>query len=215
MNALENQKSIGAGSVVRTLADLILDYLRWTQLIPMLMTWGFALLMLVALIVLNLQEQGTDPLGTALGWVMQLPWVGERLAESAGPDGNIHLSGGDVKSFLLEAWGVLSFVGMLLGMAWRMLFGEGKPWSLKRKLGLALLGCLLLVAGNLANFLANPEFFKGAGIGGWALNFSGIALIVFIVSLWCLTVAHVIDRIRDGIGRVAEPSEPAAPVAED
>jgi len=211
MNALQIQKATGSGTLVRALADLFLDYLRWTQFVPMLVTWGVVVLMVVAMTVVSLQEQGADPLGTALGWVMQLPWVGDRLAQSAGPDGTIHLSGGDFKSFLLSAWGALSLAGMLLGMVWGTVFGAGKPWSLKRKLGLALLGCILLVGGMLANLFAHREIFAGS-TGSWILNFSGIALIVFIVSLWSLTVTHVIDRVR---GSIAGASAGPAPVASD
>ena len=195
MNALQPNPSGGGGSLIRTVVDLALDYVRWSQFVPMLTVWGFTLLMVVALTVVNLQEQGADPIGTGLGWIVQLPWVGEYLRESAGKDGTVHLSDEDLKSFLMTAWAALSLVGMLLGIAWRAAMGEHAPWPLKRKIGASLLGCLLLMGAMVANLYSHRDLFNG-GTGEWLLMFTGVAALVFIVSLWSLTVTHVIDRAR-------------------
>lgn len=67
--------------------------------------------------------------------------------------------------------------------------GPSDPWTLKRKLLLTGFGVVLLLAGLVLNYYVNPTEFNGKA-SGWMLNFSLISLFVFLVSAYCLSIAH-------------------------
>ena len=61
---------------LKLLLSWMLGYMRWTQLTPMLLLWGFGLLMVLALTFVNFQEQTISAVGFVLEWLVQLPVVG-------------------------------------------------------------------------------------------------------------------------------------------
>jgi hypothetical protein len=65
--------------ILKLLLSIGLGYMRWTQLTPMLLLWGFGLLMLLALTFVNFKEQTISALVFILEWLLQLPLVGERI----------------------------------------------------------------------------------------------------------------------------------------
>lgn len=61
-------ESAGPGSppsLARVLAGLALDYLRWSQLVPMVMAWAFLLLMVGAMLLVNFQQQSFQLIDSA------------------------------------------------------------------------------------------------------------------------------------------------------
>jgi len=183
--------------ILKSLLSLGLNYLRWTQLAPMFMMWGFALLMLLALTFVNYQEQTLSAVEHVLRWLTQLPIAGEYITQLLSDESTEkNMTKGDLKSFALTAWSVTSLLFMLVGMALSALFGPFKPWSLKLKLSLAGLGVMLLMAGLLFNYYANTVTFNGA-TSGWMLNFSLICLAVFLVSAYSLTISHFLRFLND------------------
>ena len=176
----------------KLLLSLVLNYIRWTQLAPMLIVWGIGVAMLLALTFISFQEQSFSVLERLLHWLTQLPVVGERITQVlSNVDDEAHMTKADFKSFMLYSWTVFSLVFMLASMAISALFGPFEPWSLKRKFLLLGIGVGLLLAGMIFNFYAAPENFNG-GISGWVVNFFLIGLMVFLGSVYSLTVSHLL-----------------------
>ena len=173
--------------------------MRWTQLTPMLLLWGFGLLMLLALTIVNFQELTISALEFMLEWLVQIPVVGEYIMQLL-PDenSNTHISKSDYKSFVLSGWAVLSLVFMLAGIVLSALFGPFQPWALKSKLLLAGAATVLLLAGMVANYYAAPQNFNGDA-SAWMLNFSLISLLVFVVSAYCLSVSHFLGYMNEAL----------------
>jgi hypothetical protein len=55
--------------ILKSLLSLGLNYLRWIQLTPMLLMWGAALAMLLALTFINFQEQTFSVIEIFLQWL--------------------------------------------------------------------------------------------------------------------------------------------------
>ena len=167
--------------ILKLLLSLGLGYMRWTQLTPMLLMWGFALLMLLALTFVNFQQQTISALASLLEWLTQLPLVGTRIASFlSGESTGIHLNTGDFESLVLSTWAVASLALMLAGMVISWLFGPFRPWTLKRKIVLAAAGMVLFLGGLVANYYAAPHNFNGA-VSAWMLNFALISLLVCLL----------------------------------
>ncbi|MGK2927275.1 MAG: hypothetical protein ACSLE2_16790 [Lysobacterales bacterium] len=186
---------------LKLIVTLAIDYARWTQLSPLVTLWAFGIGMLAAMLFVNYQVQSWDALGSLFQWIAGLPLIGDRfsswLESLAGEEETIRLGGNDLKSAVLKAWSLLSLAFMVLALAINWIFGPFKPWSLKRKLGIAALCCMTLLAGFVAVYLADPEQFNGPA-SSWMFNFGGIAFLLFVVNAWCLTIAHLL-----GLGRRA------------
>jgi len=195
--------------ILKLLLSLGLGYMRWTQLTPMLLIWGFGLLMLLALTFVNHQEQTFSALDYFLEWTMQLPVVGERITPLLSDESTAtNITTSDFKSFVLSAWAVLSLAFMLAGFILSSLLGPFQPWTLKRKILIAGAGVVLLLAGMAANYYAAPQNFNGEA-SAWMLNFSLIALLVFVVSAYCLSVAHFLAYLNEALmaGELNRPDD--------
>jgi hypothetical protein len=190
--------------------SLVIDYFRWSQLTPMITLWSFGLLMLAALFFVNNQEATFDTMQAVAVWVSGLPVIGEafiRWGESmASEDGVIHMGESDFKEAVLRLWGGLSLVFLLLSLLVGWIFGPFKPWTLKKKLSVAALCSLVLVVGFILVYLFDSSMFNG-GPAGWLLMFSGVGLLAFIVSSWCLSVAHALGSL----GRLIQESDLGEP----
>lgn len=180
---------------MQLVGSLVIDYFRWSQLAPMITIWFFAALMVFMLYFVNHQDETVDGIAAVAGWVTELPVVGPSIIEwmekRATDDGVLHFGDDDFKVAAMKTWVILSLILMVIGWLARLLFGPFQPLTLKRKLGFAGLGSLVLMAGFLGVYFLNPEMFNGTSVQ-WTLNFAGITLLVFIVSTWCLSIAHVL-----------------------
>ena len=181
---------------LKSMLSLGLGYLRWTQLTPMILIWGFSLIMLLALTFVHHQEQSVPLLQSFLEWLMRLPFVGECItvllsAESTRAD----TTTGNLDSFIFSAWSVLSLAFMVAGMVISTLFGPFQPWRLKRKILLAGAGAVLLLAGLVGIYYMTPEKFNGGALA-WMLNFSLISLLAFGISAYCLSVSHFLGYLN-------------------
>ncbi len=208
--------------LVRALASLVLDYLRWTQLVPMLFAWTVLLLMVAALLLTNFQDASFALLERGIG-------IYERVVGplDLGPPGATHADGGaegasssgpdadadadadavagavpattftdeDIMPVVLRAWALLALVGWLFGVLRSMLFGPRQPDRLWPKLRIALYiaaGCSGLM---WIAFALGTSTFNG-GIAGWALLFIGAPLAVWLVSVWSLGFGHLVGRLQ-------------------
>lgn len=182
--------------------SLVIDYIRWSQLAPMITVWFFAVLMIFLLYFVDHQDQTVDGMAAVLGWVAELPVVGPSFTEwaenRATEDGALHFGGDDFKVAAVKIWVALSLILMVLGWLASLLFGPFQPLTLKRKLAFAGLGSLALVAGFFGVYFLSPGLFNGTA-AQWTLNFTGIALLVFLVSAWCLTIAHALGLLSQSL----------------
>lgn len=195
---------------LQLIGSVVIDYFRWSQLAPMITMWSFALLMVFMLFFVNHQDETLDGAAAVAKWVSELPMVGPvfiRWAEEkATDDGTLHFGGEDFKAMAMKAWVILSLVLMVIGWLVNIVFGPFQPWSLKRKLGAAGLACVVLMAGFMGVYFLSPETFNGPA-SGWLFNFLGITVLMFLVSGWCLSIAHalgLLNRLLAG-NHVSEP----------
>lgn len=183
---------------LQILGSLVIDYFRWSQLAPMITMWLFAALMMFMMFFVNHQEETVDGIAGVANWVTELPVVGppfvEWLKSNEVEDGVLHFGGDDFKVAAMKIWALGSLLLMVLGWLANLLFGPFQPATLKRKLAYAGLGSLALMAGFVAVYFLSPGLFNGTTLP-WMLNFAAIALLVFLVSVWCLSIAHVLGLL--------------------
>lgn len=204
--------------LIRALASLALDYLRWTQLVPMLFAWTFLLLMVAALLLTNFQDASFALLERGIGVYERVVGpldlgppgatdgdVGAQGGSSSGPDAGAGadpdvvpattFTDEDIMPVVLRAWALLALVGWLFGVLRSMLFGPRRPGRLWPKLRIALyvaIGCsgLMWIA-----YALGTSTFNG-GVAGWALLFIGGPLAVWLVSVWSLGFGHLVGRLQ-------------------
>lgn len=178
--------------------SLLIDYFRWSQLAPMITMWFFALLMVFLLFFINHQDETLDGIWAMAEWVAKLPVIGPPfynwIVGHETSDGVLHFGGNDFKSTAMKAWAILSLLLMVLGWLASILFGPFQPWTLKRKLGITGLACGVLMVSFLGVYLLNPEMYNGSMIR-WVMTFAGIAVFLFLVSAWCLSIAHALGLL--------------------
>lgn len=184
---------------LKMLLSLGLDYFRWTQLTPMILTWGFALLMLAMLIFVNFQQQVVNVLEYFVEGLMRIPLVGPYVTEFlSDQETTVKLGTEDLKTFALRTWFVISLVFMLGSMLLSRWLGPFKVRSLKRKILYAAICSVLLLGALILNYFAVPANFNG-GVAGWMFNFSLLSVIVFLVSAYSLSVAHALGRLSSAL----------------
>lgn len=196
---------------------LVIDYFRWTQLTPMVLMWAVVVGLALLVGFVGYQDQIFNTADAVARWVAQLPGIGPRFtawieakeaqdaAAAAAKAGGETVSAGakgdgsdaldELKLFVLKAWGVLSLVAMGIASLVSRLFGPFEPWTLKRKLRLVALLCLIFpLAFGIAEFAA-PDMVHGS-LSSTLISSIGLMLLYFIVSAWCLTISHFL-----GLGR--------------
>jgi hypothetical protein len=190
---------------LQMIAALLIDFFRWSQLTPMILMWAFMLGMLFALFFVNNQEATFTMVQRVTEWVASLPVIGPRFvswAESHSRDGVLDFNPGaiDFKSAVLKAWGIISLIFMALGWLAGRVFGPFNPWTLKRKLGVAVLSSLFVVAVFMGLYFLDRETWNDP-LSSVLLSASGMALVLLVVSTWCLSVSHLLGWLS---GAVAE-----------
>lgn len=181
------------------LASVAIDYFRWTQLTPMILMWAMVIGMLFILIFVSHEDATWSLIGATADWIASLPWVGPKFVafmESQAEDGVISPDVGafDFKSAVLQIWGGISLVFMAVGWLAGLAFGPFEPWTLKRKLGAAALACFLMVAVMMLLYFLDPELWNDGPLMV-ALTASGMALVMFIVNTWCLSISHALGLL--------------------
>lgn len=202
-------------SLPRLVAGLALDYVRWTQLVPMILAWAFLLVMVGAMLLVNFQEQsfGLIERGIALyervaGPIDDAPEGPEPPQEADSPEpveeerdqAGATFTGEDLEPLVLKAWALLALAGWLLGMAYRLLFGRPLRLGLKRKLLVAGLACAVCTALFLFAYFFGSERFNGSFVG-WLALFIGFPLIVWCVSAYSLAISTAVDLAKRAIYR--------------
>lgn len=185
-----------------------IGYLRWTQLAPMVLVWGFLILCLILATLLNFQEQSID-LGTQLSQVTgQVPGLNEKLVEiyvaifSSGTPtatGGIEWKDGQITDGIFKVWGYLSLFLLAVDTVYQRVFRRQtpvKPATLRRKLIICAIASAVLVALFFAVFFFSNLMQSGQDP---RLNFVGYGVILWLIGAYSLTASHVLGRLSDRI----------------
>jgi hypothetical protein len=187
---------------LRVFGSLIINYFRWSQLTPMILMWFSLLGMLFLLFFVNNQEATWSATENVAEWIASLPLVGPWFTDwmaAQAEDGSLDAT--DLKSAALSAWAVLSLVFMVISWTAGALFGPFKPWTLKLKLGLSAIAGMLFAAAFVGFFYINPELSNDP-FGKILSTGIGMGVLAFIVSTWCLSIAHILGRVSDAVAGV-------------
>ena len=186
---------------LQILGSLIIDYFRWSQLTPMILMWFGMLGLLLLLLFVNNQEATWSAADSTAEWIASLPLVGPWFVEwmdAQAKDGGMDIV--DLKSAALSTWAALSLVFMLIGWIAGFFFGPFKPWTLKLKIGLSGVASLLVAVAFVGLFYVTPELSKDpfAKVLSTGIDL-GVA--VFLVSGWCLSIAHLLGKLGDMVAQ--------------
>lgn len=192
-----------AADAVGTAVYAGLAYLRWSQMVPLLVAWAVAVITLLAALFIGFQEEGVG----ILVWLNELAgrvpglreWLGSSLKESGAitESGGLRLTDEQIIPAVTRGWAILAAVLLVFEWLWRTMTGrESAPLRpLRRKL------LLLLVASGGAVALVCFGF-AAAGAGSAfsptdALLAGGIAgALLFMVSAYSLVVTHAIAKLQ-------------------
>ncbi len=199
---VENEQS----TLPALLTALVIDYLRWLALVPMVFAWGFLVLVVVLMLAINFQGDIDRMLDRAEPWVER--WLGpaEPAEEGEGSGGEaetITLTEQDFKPWIYRIWMVAALAGYLLGLLRGWLFGPWRPPPLKRKLArvaIAAGGCSALL---FFAWLFGSEVYAGAA-AGWVAMFIFFPLLVWVVSAASLGFSHLLDEVRPIVMKLAD-----------
>jgi len=177
-----------------------IDYLRWTQLVPMVFAWFFLLVLVVAMVVLNFQGSIDAMLGAAEA--RYEVWFGpiEPLANAE----DIEITETSVKTWIYRVWTLTALAGYLVGLLRGWLFGPWTPMGLKRKLvvvGVCAAACSVIM------FLI--WLFGAMDVETSAVMFAYFIagpLLVWIISAYSLGVGHLLQLLS---ARLHGPQHPA------
>ena len=184
--------------IAKLLAKLGLDYVRWTQLIPMVIGWAFALIMIFGISLVAFQgsidamiERAEPTIERILGPVTETP------AEENSPDesATIKLTEDDIVPWIYRIWGGLALLGWIFSIIRTKLFGPKPSRKLKRKIGITAIACIAYT-GILILFNLSIGDFSGNTGPELLVFFVLLPILLFIVSVWGLSISHIIDKLH-------------------
>mgnify|MGYP001546866688 CR=1 FL=1 len=195
-----------------------LSYAAWTQIIPAVLVWFFAIMMLAALWLVGMDARGENPAAGMESLVQRFPglteslggWYEARVAPhieaATDPEtGAVHLDQIDFWGAASWIWFWLSLIGALFGFLWRRIFGPGPTRSLLQKLAPAVGACVVLAIAFSAVLVSFPPDFQSGGVEWFAISTSA-GFIVLIVTSWSVAVAHGLGKLADAIAPQPQPA---------
>jgi len=195
---------------VKLIAGLGLDYIRWTQLVPMIIGWTFALAIVLAMTMVTFQGEIDSLLVRAESYAEQYfgpAPVPETNETQPGGSGTLEFSGDDVIPWILKIWGVLALLGWIFGLIRVKIFGPKPAKSLKKKIGFFSVAAMVFTGIIIFLYL-----LSGGVSGGSAfetiLPFVLMPILLMIVSIWGLTISHVVDILHDVIDNIGQGEKP-------
>ena len=195
----------------KLISGLVLDYIRWTQLVPMIIGWSFALIMVAGLTLITFQGEIDSLLTRAEPYVEQYfgpaPSEPEANETVSNESGIVEFSGDDIIPWILKIWGVLALLGWVIGYFRNKLFGARPAKKLKKKIGIACIAAVLFALAVLILYLMIGGS-SGSNNFEIILPFILLPALLMIVSIWGLTVSHVINILLDAIDRIGSDDRP-------
>ena len=176
--------------------SLVIGYFRWTQLFPMIAAWVISTGLLLVIVMDN--QEATGQVMEPAEQKIEVPPI---LQQAVGSIFEYVFSEEEAdkhpfdafRSVVFKIWGIISLAFMLLAWLLGLLFGPFKPWTLKKKLTVTLMACLVLESGYFWCFFAFPDEFNGS-TSTTILNFLFWGAAVFLVSTWSLTISHLLGK---------------------
>jgi hypothetical protein len=198
--------------VARSVTGLILGYIRWTQLLPMILAWTFLLLVLGVMFLSVFMNEVPSLMEASLNWLVQAGWLQKPAHEAllAEPQA-LRFDHHDIREFVIRAWTGLAGVLLVLSMIIRKLFGPTEPLPYWVKIAIVMLLAVIVFLGALGIYQHKPELFQGA-FGSWLAIFVGGPMVVLLISVCSLTVSHMLYRLEcwvDPLGVTPAPVETA------
>jgi len=190
--------------IVKQLAGLVLDYLRWTQFIPMILLRAFACAMIAGLVLIGAQEAMlTDPDRfeevVERAEAVLLPFI-----DAVAPVVSFLVARGDglsAQQWVLGIWGWLALIGMLASWLRATIAGPRAPWPFRRKLWIAAVAAVVYgLFIRITLLVLDVEASTLAVV----LNVAFFPLVLIIASGWGLAVSHIIDRAQRKLQNVSE-----------
>jgi hypothetical protein len=196
--------------ILRTIVALFIDYVRWTQFVPMLMAWTFILLALALMALVNFQEQGFTVVERLVILWDRYPWL-PRLdgAVDQTETGGLTLNDEGFRGVVVSAWAGVSLVLFLLSLLRQAVFGPASPVPFKKKLRWTLLPAGLVWLGFVGTYLFGSETFHGGPLL-WLFGFTVACGLVVAVSAYSLGVGTVLGQMRDAVRSPSELETPDA-----
>lgn len=182
----------------KLLANLVLDYFRWTQLIPMILGWAFAIVMIlgISLVVfqgsINAFLENTEP--------MIERFIGS-ATESSDAETGLSFTGNDIIPWILKIWGWLAFSGWILSIIREKIFGPRPPGRLGRKIKISGIAAGVFSVILLTMYLAIGDF-SGNTTLELMVTFVLMPLFLWGVSAYGLTVSFVISELQKLIDKL-------------
>ncbi len=184
--------------IAKTLVNLFLDYVRWTQLVPMVFGWIFAVVMILALLLIGLQGEINSLLEKAEPYAVQFfgdapeaPIDGEISAESS----SVQITEDGIVTWIYRIWGVLAFIGLLINIIRTKLFGPKPQKGLRRKIAIAGIGAISYVILLFLGYMLIGDF-SGNTLIELTVPFILLPFLLFIISVWGLSVSHIISKLQ-------------------
>ena len=187
--------------ILAHLIALFLDYLRWTQLTPMLFAWSGAIFMLLGMaFVLNLETSETLTMQVS-AYLMESPRLVaflEWLDQALGIDSADREITDVIWDWFLAFWSGAAFVLFLLGQLARAV-GLGLPvLALRTRMKIALGLVVLLGLSYFLLLASRPEIVHGSP-ASWAPFYVGLPVVVFLVSAWGIWASFWLRLLADGV----------------
>jgi len=199
--------------ILRSIAALGVDYVRWTQMVPMIFGWTFLILGIGILGALGfqtdidaaLQAAAANPEGAGF-LIRGIEALFVRLEEGPG------LTWERFSGWVMGGWAIASLLLMLLSGVMRQLRGPRPPVALARR-AVWSLGALAIVWLILVLLIAGPLSTPGQ-TGASLLIATLWCVVVFGLTVWALLVGEVLGKVRDLIdpSRATPPPPPPPPV---
>jgi hypothetical protein len=177
----------------------LIGYLRWTQVVPMLVAWTFAWGALAAFLFANFQAEGMPAVTGVLELWERHAWL-PRLdgRDLRGPGDGVQVDTDDIRAFALKAWGLASLVLYLAELVLHHVRGTRQPRSWARLMRIvALLGAATFGAYIVA-WLVSDVTFHGSALR-WMFTFAFLSLLPVLFSVYSLTARVVLDRLAERI----------------
>lgn len=181
----------------RILLGLVLDYVRWLILVPMITAWAFYLFMVVVIVLLSFESRIFDLLESGyesyrlhfgpVAWIegsdagQSLEPAQERADDQDASVAPAEFDEEDIMPWIFKIWGILAVAAWLLGALRTSVFGPRPQRTLGHKLRLASIAagaCWVLLF--LAFFFGSSTFTEG--FSGAFVFFTGSTMMVAIVS---------------------------------
>lgn len=186
--------------IVKLLVNLVLDYFRWTQLIPMVLGWAFAIVMITAIMLVVFQGSIDSFLESTEPMVERVLGPTPESTESEEVTG-LHFTEDDIVPWILKVWGWLAFAVWILSIIREKIFGPRPPGKLGRKIKVSGIAAGSITIILLIMYLLMGDF-SGNTILELMVPFVLLPLLLWGVSAYGLTVSFLIGELQKLINKL-------------